>query len=331
MPLEPLRAAGCPLRARVLQLKGLALGPLFFLSYHQHLIARDIDKSSRIHLINGMTAGSKHRREKSSAAEGRPIKAVKASQADGLPGFWRLPSELRALIFDMACYLPTRAQDKRLRLDQKTVARLSRTSRHLHSPYNNLLWRHVKIDRPTMLAAVYASLNSNPKNGLHVRSLHVGPLEGLAAGWWPTRFVSPSDVKSEHEKHAELAGIFNKDTTWIHTSLTENEAAMRPKWCPPTAAFAWEDTRKGCVRQAVTRAMRAAADDLGVDPTVAGYKRFAGNLVRTAVISCSDAKLTLCTFCCDGISPPVHAGRTYGSPHAVASRSRLVPYQDEAD
>lgn len=105
-----------------------------------------------------------------------------------LNAFWKLPLELQQRILRVACGPPV--------LDRYTI--VGRTTdctttmlslvyaAKVFSPFiTPLLYRHVRLTRPSALHAFLRTLSGNPPLGQLVRSLHLGDDKQLPADWWP--------------------------------------------------------------------------------------------------------------------------------------------------
>lgn len=215
-----------------------------------------------------MPSSSKHQRggSESEGAESSSVKAAKKiktnlhadptqSNSPSHATFWDLPTELRTTILDLASQKPNSAAygGSRLRLDRKTIHSLTLVSRQFHSTFNPVLYSHVKLTKPSILAEFRQSLFEKPSLGGMVKSLHLGPLSEMREGWWPVRFKNPS-------RESGLDDTINL----LKTSLTNRDEKRRPRWCKPGKEWAYDMPARTCYASAVGRAIRAALEGVGL-------------------------------------------------------------------
>ncbi|PWN25400.1 hypothetical protein BDZ90DRAFT_268270 [Jaminaea rosea] len=186
------------------------------------------------------------------------------SHAASLANFWFLPEELRIYIIDLACYVEpvkatsverkgkasTNTTKSRSGRDVNVLASLALVSRRFNSCITPLLYRMIKITRPSELATFYKCLALRPDNGAYIRDLHLGPIEDLAENWWPTETIFADENGETLEDPVLL----------LRTSLSSAEEEVTPRWCEPNATFEWGDTARGrnCQDTAVNDALKAA-------------------------------------------------------------------------
>lgn len=133
------------------------------------------------------------------------------------------------------------------------VASLTVVSRHFYSLFNPMLWRHVRLTRPSTLIQFHNALESRPSNGALVRSLHVGELEDLAEGWWPCWCeINPNDP--------------NEGVVHLKTSLTSRDEALGllPRWCQPEQSWTYEEPPFDCHDRAIFEAIDLACAGMQV-------------------------------------------------------------------
>lgn len=201
----------------------------------------------------------------------RPSKSAKRDRGDAAPTatFWHLPEEIRSIVLHLACSrrrndvddeddISTVHRTWRIRLDVPTTARLARVSRDFHKTFNDALWSHVRIDRPSTLAAFHRAVWDKPELGKRIKSLHIGPTSGLPKGGWPFRWYTEADGLDPGCLPNAL----------FRTGLTStDEAADRlPRWCPPDEEWAYEFLPHGCRDRHVDAALRKALRDIVVEP-----------------------------------------------------------------
>lgn len=125
-------------------------------------------------------------------------------QPKSLTGFWQLPFELQQRILAAACGPPTlhrwtlagRPTDC-----TTTMLRLLVAAKVFHPLVTPLLYRHVRLTRPSALHAFLHTLLARPSLGDLVRSLHLGEDEEIAVDWWPLR---PSGLTGSDQKVLRL-------------------------------------------------------------------------------------------------------------------------------
>lgn len=220
-----------------------------------------------------MPPASKRQRDGSRSAasggEGNIAKASKAvkrtssKRAAPLATFADLPEELRLQVLDLACYrhatkeeLESSTIDSSLlfRIDFATIVRLALVSRYFHDTLLPVLWSHVKLTRPSHLAAFHRALTATPSRALLVKSLHLGPLEDLPEGWWPFRWQEAED--DDDEPYA-----------LFRCSLTKRDEALGllPRWCSPGMEWAYELPSHTCQERRVADAIRTTLRGVGVE------------------------------------------------------------------
>lgn len=219
-----------------------------------------------------MSTTSKHPRDEDASAAEASAKVAKGDSGNDSPTpssslatFWDLPFELRSVIFELAY----KEQEKGIhgtrlpRLERKTLLSLTLVSRQLHSTFSQLLYAHVQLTKPSVLADFHRALVLRPSNALLVKSLHMGQLTGLAQGWWPVRWMR--DPVSQHESY-----YTDEPLAYFKTSWSKDDEAVRPRWCKPGQD--WVNDREDvynplgypCHEKAVMDAISAALKGVGV-------------------------------------------------------------------
>lgn len=221
-------------------------------------------------------ASNKHLRDESPALDSGNAKRSRPSLALAL--LWTLPQEIQDSIWSLVCARPpsdeetddSNASDSsigtnslawQLNLDLPMVAGLTIVSRHFYSLFNPLLFRHVRLTRPSTLLQFHAALESRPSNGLLVHSLQLGELEGLADGWWPCWGEVP---------------LNDPDGVIIHfkTSLTVRDEALGllPRWCEPEQSWAYAEQAQDCHDRAISEALVMVFAGMKVHPFYNGFE-----------------------------------------------------------
>lgn len=210
---------------------------------------------------------TKHPRSGSESDGDEDIRFVKIvrgspSSAGSLATFVDLPFELRTTILDLATQRRPKAGDpvsgsesrERLRIDYGTIFSLSLVSRHFHHTLSPLLWRHVKLTRPSALISFRQSLIADPRKATLVKSLHIGPVRQLPQGWWPARYKEPGEHDWQSDEPIDL----------LKTSLSKHEGHLLPRWCKPGNEWAYSLPARSCQGAAVNGAIYSALDAAGV-------------------------------------------------------------------
>lgn len=219
-------------------------------------------------------SSSKHPRatsENEADSDARASKVVRSGSALPTPPsssntaspatFWHLPIE------HLATQRRPKANDTLdrrglLRLDYGTLRSLTLVSRQFNAAFKPVLFAHVKITRPSVLAEFRRSLVMNPENAMLVRSLHLGPLEELPSGYWPLRTKYEDDDDDEcycceRDEPPPLLLL-------VKTSLTRSDEDMLPRWCKPEKEWAPSLTVRNCQGRAVDDAISTAIEGVGV-------------------------------------------------------------------
>lgn len=215
-----------------------------------------------------MNTPSKHQRDNSGDSD--DVKFVKAVKHGALvdlasmSGFQHLPDELKSAILLFACSTTHDREDEGpLCIDVKTALSLMFVSHYFCATVKPLLYRHVKLDKPSKLADFGQTLRLQPDNGALVRSLHIGPLNDLPVGLWPRRFKKRRSSESRYYGWDEddYYGVY---VPFIKTSM--NEEALLPCWCKPGREWPCESSRelRDCQDRAVADAIKAALEGVNI-------------------------------------------------------------------
>lgn len=204
---------------------------------------------------------TKHPRSESESDDDSEVRFVKIVRADtdnpsSLATFVDLPFELRTTILDLASQRRLKSGEavsgsearERLRLDYGTLFALSLTSRELNGFVSPLLWRHVKITRPSALFEFRQALIHDPSKAELVKSLHVGPVRALPKGWWPARYKDPDQHDALPDEPIDL----------LKTSLGKWDEELLPRWCKPAKEWAYSLPPRTCQGGAINKIIYAA-------------------------------------------------------------------------
>lgn len=142
-----------------------------------------------------------HRSEDTSESAGKGCEDTRTAQRSRdlvLTRFWKLPLELRERILVEACgpsalhrwTIAGRSTDC-----TTTMLRLLRASKVFHPVVLPLLYRNVRVTRPSALDMFERTLAERPEFGKMVERLHIGPDEELPLNWWPIRGVGSGDSR----------------------------------------------------------------------------------------------------------------------------------------
>lgn len=163
--------------------------------------------------------------------------------------FLSLPHELRTDIIGMAC-LPESSDGS---LDYETIYSLMLTGRHIHIYGARLLYRTIRITKPSMLAELVFALISRPELGALIQTMHLGPERHHEREWWPM---------AEHG--IGLPDVRSGEVRLICTSLEDEE--VLPRWCGARRCFVLNSRGEVDHRDAaVLRAVEAAEQAFGID------------------------------------------------------------------
>lgn len=177
------------------------------------------------------------------------------TRASSLSGFQYLPDELKTTILRFTCGF-----------DAQPALNLMLVSRSFYEIVNPVLYRHVKLSKPSALADFAKALDSQPSRAAHVKSLHLGPLSNLPDGLWPLRFKDPPEEESDdydsssgdddcYHEH-QRKGV----ATLVKTSWGPQDKALLPRWCNPGREWphqqGWKPTF--CRDAAIAAAMETA-------------------------------------------------------------------------
>ncbi|PWN25406.1 hypothetical protein BDZ90DRAFT_281613 [Jaminaea rosea] len=215
--------------------------------------------------------------KRSEATEGENSKSQKKTKRDApsslsLAGFADLPHELQVTIINYACETPSsddmfyRATCNEPLLDIQTTLSLSLVSRELHPHVTVLLYRRIRIVRPTTLALLAATLTSRPALGRVIRSLHVGPDDELPEEWHPIEEISFEDPDSWGSWEGDSPPP--PETRFSH-SLVDHETSKQPKDC--SWSYTLDTARGSCQDQAVHSILGVAQEVIDVNLMREGY------------------------------------------------------------
>lgn len=164
-------------------------------------------------------------------------------QQSAISSFSSLPSELREKIVELACgpFYPWSTSP-----DRNTCRSLLLTCKNTYDLAAPILYRHLEVARPSILADLASTLVSKPTLGTLIKSLHLGPTCHCPSDYWP------------------LGRDRDKPLT-IRTSLEDK--ALLPRWCPAPREWplVWSEAMVSCKVRAVHEAIETAAAALGVD------------------------------------------------------------------
>lgn len=179
-----------------------------------------------------------------------PMTPASPTHNDGPPSthssptrFLSLPRELQTDIFSKACY-----SDQTLNhLDVKTTQKLMLICKDLHLVAAALLYKNVRVTRPSILAELVQTLKARPELGAMIKNLHLGAHCSLDPSWWP--------IENLHYWYNPR----------FMTSLTDEK--LLPRWCclhhdfmPKHPRYTYDHRER-----AVVAAVEAAQRAFGVD------------------------------------------------------------------
>lgn len=187
--------------------------------------------------------------------DGRSVKedliAQQVEPARVVTTFWHLPTEIRQRIFKSACGEPRLYHRKSPGLStdcSKTIKKLALVSRSFHNDMTPLLYKHIRITRPSDLQILLNTLSTHALLGQLVRSIHVGPVDHVSQDWSPVQ-----------------ANDQGKDLFRIGLIDEAFEDLDMPTWLCRTHAFALEGEAEAGLDETVRTAIEAASDYLDVD------------------------------------------------------------------
>lgn len=137
-------------------------------------------------------------------------RAPQPSRQPSFHAFQQLPSDLQARIITMACWLPKPPGWPQeygtavVRLDVDTARSLALVCAPFHAIVARCLYEHIRIGRPSTLRMLLNSIVRRPALGRLIKSLHIGPEDGLSYDWLPfggqgvtLSLTAPSDAGRE--------------------------------------------------------------------------------------------------------------------------------------
>lgn len=150
-----------------------------------------------------------------------PLSTTNASPTS----FLNLPRELQDDIFARACYI----EKPLVELDLRLAQNLMLVCKDLHLVAAAVLYRSVRVTRPSILAELIRTLDAKPELGAFVKRLHLGSQRTLRASWWPME--------------ATLFGLrgFPAGSLFIATSIRDE--TLLPTWCPTHRNFHLNDNK----------------------------------------------------------------------------------------
>lgn len=184
------------------------------------------------------------------------------SPATSFPLFPHLPQEIATRILLLAC----RSAHSFLTPDVSTTHALSLVSKPIHVLVNPLLYKVIRVTRPSSLVEIVETFEQRPELGKLVKHLHIGAEDTLVPGDWPL-------VMDASEEGVEM----QYPALWLKTSLKGAEEL--PRWCEPGREWCLEGSeRVNCRGAAVRDAIEAALQALDVEPYKKGYARSGGKI-----------------------------------------------------
>lgn len=127
-------------------------------------------------------------------------RATSATSSQTLAGFWNLPPELLHRIISLACGPPAIHRNTIVGRSGEcatTMLSLLKAAKGFSSFIIPLLYRHVRLTRPSALRSFLQALLSRPSIGEGVHSLHLGPEKELPLDWWPLRLAKYGDTEPQ--------------------------------------------------------------------------------------------------------------------------------------
>lgn len=160
--------------------------------------------------------------------------------------FATLPNELRVSIIATAC------QDDYdfAGVSGEKALNLMLTSRDTYAITAPLLYKNIKITKPSVLADFERALTSHPDLGLLVKSLWLGPDRHLPHDWWPIKNCEPE------------AAAFG----WQEIKTSLKEQTQLPRGCAPLASWLLKSSKRRAtpLSDAIIDAVESAQAGLGV-------------------------------------------------------------------
>lgn len=184
-------------------------------------------------------------------------------QLPSLPNFFVLPKEIQARCLTFACQtgeVPREehtANDHQTAVERKTRTKTLRSlmlsSRALNALVTPILYARVKVDRPSILAELVRTLQSNPSLGKLIKRLHLGTTSSYICHSW----------QLAHLKGNRYFNCLNLRDM----ATTLDDLNVLPLWCCPRRV--WDIARSSSLLhwrdKAVLDALNAAARDLDVE------------------------------------------------------------------
>lgn len=156
------------------------------------------------------------RRQRPGAPPGRCASPLQPQDGKAPFGFWSLPYELQERILIEACAsspLHRRTIVGRSTDCTTTMLRLLQAAKVFQPLVFPLLYRNVRLTRPSALQAFLRTLSLNPSRGQLVQSLHVGPDQELPLDWWPIIPILDSNT-GRQERQLLCLNLGGRGTPW---------------------------------------------------------------------------------------------------------------------
>lgn len=173
---------------------------------------------------------------------------------ESVSGFGKLPAELRQRILFAACGAPVIKRSNivgRSTACTATMLALLSTCKPFYILIAPMLYRRVRVTRPSVLSQLQQTLNARPSLGRIMTALHIGPDHTLPKDWWPIRRVR------RHHRAFKLR-------------LADTSSGCRAPWrtCEVLEFELGEgeaDEESNAEKRALHEALKAACRDLKVD------------------------------------------------------------------
>lgn len=132
----------------------------------------------------------------------------------------------------------------------KQATGLALVSRRFNALVASILFRNIRLTRPSSLLEIQATLRKRPELAALIVKLHIGPDNELLGKGWP---------------------IETDGRVPIRTTLSEDDEETLPLWCEPGTKFDINSSKGTCQAMAVDKAIRRAMYDIDVEPLQRGY------------------------------------------------------------
>lgn len=150
-------------------------------------------------------------------------------------------------------------------VDDRTALCLLDVSRHFNTLVGSIVLKHLRIERPSILLAVYRAVIAQPSRGKMIQSLHLGQVESPGQDLlWPLRHTGPGlDGNPFHDPPGERRLHIFPAEHWP----TERCKELFPYWISTGREISLDrPERRPCVGKAVYKGLVAAMEALDVDP-----------------------------------------------------------------